>query len=51
MRGDPAADFGGVAAAAVIEPTVLICLKARQSRSWRDATTSTAHGAISIRPD
>ena len=41
MHGDPAADLGGVAAAAIRraggpDPA----RKARQSRSWRDATTS-----------
>ncbi len=41
MVGDPAADFSGILAAAVVEPAVLIAGRwARRSRSWRDGAAS-----------
>jgi len=52
MRGDPAADFDSVAAAAIIEPAVLIPPGRRLSLGLGVAQQhQTAHGAISIRPD
>ena len=50
MPGDPAADFGGVTPAAVVEPAVLIAA-ARRVVFGLGVTQQhqTAHGAISIR--
>ncbi len=50
MAGDPAADLGGVAAAAVVEAAVLIAA-ARRVVLGLGVTQQhqTAHGAISIR--
>ena len=50
MAADPAADFGGIAAAAIVQPAVLIA--ARRRFVFGLGVTQqhqTAHGAISIR--
>ena len=50
MPADPAADLGGVGAAAVVEPAVLVVARRRVGLGLGVTQQhQTAHGAISIR--
>ena len=50
MMADPAADFGGIMAAAIVEPAVLIAARRRVVFGLgMTQQHQTAHGAIPIR--